>query len=496
MGPFTAKRSSAFLAPVRLALLLVSLVLLSPFAAGAPQPFDRLGAGSRREIIAANSFLSSNSGGRRLFQTSSTSSGCTITFQGASVTFQVCIADSSGFTFRWNDQGSNVVQISVSDQSGGWIGFGIGARMVGSSAAIAFPASGGNSAGGVYANTYYLGGERSSEVNPGGNLQLSTDGVEAEYTGGVMTMLFTLTLASGQYPTSSVIFARGVAGNPSTGAIPEHTQYYQGRLTWQVATTAPTTAPTTVSGSGNSSTSSTSAPTTNSGSGSSGPGLTIESGQTTMTKVHGIIQMIVWSVIFPLGIIAARFFHHMDPLWWHLHRAIQGLGFIGFAVGLGLGLKSKAAQSGASGVHTILAIVLLVAISLQILAVVLRPKKDAKVRSAWNLYHHWLGRSAIVIAIVNIYIGLNLYNASSEITTAYTVIWVAVALVYLALEAYWRIRGPWSKGYASKQALPTSVPSGGSVSAVNGPAMPRGPEPSAPAIVRPSYPPARKDAAY
>lgn len=83
-------------------------------------------------------------------------------------------------------------------------------------------------------------------------------------------------------------------------------------------------------------------------------------------QVHGIVQMIVWTVIFPLGIIAARFFHHMDPLWWHLHRAIQGLGFIGFVVGLGLGLKAKAAQSGASGVHTILAIVLLVAISLQV----------------------------------------------------------------------------------------------------------------------------------
>lgn len=85
---------------------------------------------------------SRNSGGRRLFQTSTTTSGCTVTFQGASVTFQVCIRDSSGFTFRWNDQGSNVVQISVSDQNGGWIGFGIGARMVGSSAVVAFPASG------------------------------------------------------------------------------------------------------------------------------------------------------------------------------------------------------------------------------------------------------------------------------------------------------------------------------------------------------------------
>jgi hypothetical protein len=49
----------------------------------------------------------------------------------------------------------------------------------------------------------------------------------------------------------------------------------------------------------------------------------------------------------------------------------------------------------------------------QILAAVLRPTKDAKVRPMWNQYHHWVGRSAIVIATINVYIGLHLYKASS-----------------------------------------------------------------------------------
>jgi hypothetical protein len=90
----------------------------------------------------------------------------------------------------------------------------------------------------------------------------------------------------------------------------------------------------------------------------------------------------------------------------------------------------------------------------QVLAVVLRPKKDAKVRPLWNQYHHWVGRSAIVLAIVNIYIGLHLYNAGTGWETAYTVVWVAVLALYAALEIYWRLRGPWSKSYSDRSTIP------------------------------------------
>lgn len=84
------------------------------------------------------------------------------------------------------------------------------------------------------------------------------------------------------------------------------------------------------------------------------------------SQVHGFLQAIVWAIIFPAGIISARFFRHVDPLWWHLHRAFQGVGFIVFVIALGLGLKAKARQGGGSGVHAALAVVLLVAVILQV----------------------------------------------------------------------------------------------------------------------------------
>jgi hypothetical protein len=93
----------------------------------------------------------------------------------------------------------------------------------------------------------------------------------------------------------------------------------------------------------------------------------------------------------------------------------------------------------------------------QILAAVLRPKKDAKIRPMWNHYHHWVGRSAIVIATINVYIGLHLNKASSGIIAAYTIVWIVILVISLPLEVYWRVRGPWSKSYVTSSAIPASA---------------------------------------
>jgi hypothetical protein len=90
--------------------------------------------------------------------------------------------------------------------------------------------------------------------------------------------------------------------------------------------------------------------------------------------------------------------------------------------------------------------------------VVLRPKKTAKVRFAWNQYHHWLGRLALLLSIVTIYLGLHLFVAGSAVVAAYSVLWILVALVFVGLELWWRLRGPWSKGYQEPNVLPQARP--------------------------------------
>jgi len=64
---------------------------------------------------------------------------------------------------------------------------------------------------------------------------------------------------------------------------------------------------------------------------------------TQMRTNHGILGIIGWGLILPVGAIIARYFRHKDPLWFYLHAIIQ---FVGFTFGLitvilGLQLYSK-----------------------------------------------------------------------------------------------------------------------------------------------------------
>lgn len=48
-------------------------------------------------------------------------------------------------------------------------------------------------------------------------------------------------------------------------------------------------------------------------------------------KTHGLLGLIGWGLILPVGAIVARYFRHLDPLWYYLHVVIQ---FIGFSIGV------------------------------------------------------------------------------------------------------------------------------------------------------------------
>ena len=47
-----------------------------------------------------------------------------------------------------------------------------------------------------------------------------------------------------------------------------------------------------------------------------------------MKKNHGILAILGWGLILPVGAIVARYFKHKDPLWYYLHSIIQLVGFV------------------------------------------------------------------------------------------------------------------------------------------------------------------------
>ncbi|GFQ00020.1 cytochrome b561 and DOMON domain-containing protein at5g47530 [Phtheirospermum japonicum] len=157
-------------------------------------------------------------------------------------------------------------------------------------------------------------------------------------------------------------------------------------------------------------------------------------------NIHGLLNAISWGILLPIGAVFARYlkvFPSADPAWFYLHASCQAsayiIGVAGWATGLRLGSQSPGVQYTA---HRIIGIVLFCLGTLQVSAMLLRPKKEHKHRMYWNIYHHCIGYSVIVLSIVNIFKGFDILNPDEKWKTAYIGILIGLAIVAAILEIY------------------------------------------------------------
>ncbi|KAI4384933.1 hypothetical protein MLD38_003017 [Melastoma candidum] len=73
--------------------------------------------------------------------------------------------------------------------------------------------------------------------------------------------------------------------------------------------------------------------------------------------------------------------------------------------------------------------------TLQVFALLLRPKKDHKYRTYWNMYHYAVGYTVIILSIVNVFKGLELLNPDGKWKTAYIGILIFMGAIMGVLEA-------------------------------------------------------------
>ncbi|CAA7040412.1 unnamed protein product [Microthlaspi erraticum] len=71
-----------------------------------------------------------------------------------------------------------------------------------------------------------------------------------------------------------------------------------------------------------------------------------------------------------------------------------------------------------------------------VFALFLRPKPKHKYRVYWNIYHHTIGYTVIILAVVNIFKGLDILSPDVQCRIAYTAIIVALGIVAAVLEAF------------------------------------------------------------
>ncbi|KAI0510485.1 hypothetical protein KFK09_011087 [Dendrobium nobile] len=155
-------------------------------------------------------------------------------------------------------------------------------------------------------------------------------------------------------------------------------------------------------------------------------------------NIHGILNAVSWGILLPIGAIFARYlkiFRSADPAWFYVHVACQtigyGVGVAGWSTGLKLGSKSKGIRYTD---HRYIGITLFALGTLQIFALLLRPNKDHKYRFYWNIYHHSIGYTVIVLGIINVFKGLSILDPGNQWKLSYIIFLCAYGAIALLLE--------------------------------------------------------------
>lgn len=154
-------------------------------------------------------------------------------------------------------------------------------------------------------------------------------------------------------------------------------------------------------------------------------------------NIHGILNVVSWGILFPVGIMIARYLRtFVDPVWFYVHVACQLSSYIigvsGWATGLKLGSQSKGIVYTS---HRDFGIALFCLATLQVFALFLRPKKDHKYRFYWNMYHHGVGYGVLVLGIINVFKGLEILQPGNKWKLAYIIFLSILGGIALILEA-------------------------------------------------------------
>ncbi|CAO2818936.1 unnamed protein product [Amaranthus hypochondriacus] len=161
---------------------------------------------------------------------------------------------------------------------------------------------------------------------------------------------------------------------------------------------------------------------------------TISSPYTGIRRTHGALNMIGWGILMPIGAIVARYFRQWDPIWFYSHATIQIFAFLFGLVGFILGFVVEGFIKAEVTHHKNIGILILILGCLQVMAVLIRPKKGSKPRKYWNWYHHNAGRIMIILAISNIFYGIRLGMEGSSWYGTYAVILALMFIVAIVLE--------------------------------------------------------------
>ncbi|XP_076917556.1 cytochrome b561 and DOMON domain-containing protein At3g07570-like [Bidens hawaiensis] len=307
---------------------------------------------------------------------------------------------SEGFILRYSQAGPslwNFVLTTPNTNSYIGMGFSPNGGMVGSSAVVGWVARDGS----TNMRRYLLGGQTPAQVLVDqGDLQIPGNTSSIFVDSGRIYMGFQLVT---DQPRQRLVYSVGDSSNPSPGApsyrLTQHRTMVAIRLNY-----------------------------------ASGQASRVKAPYSNLKRAHGILNMLAWGILIPIGVIVARYFRHMDPLWFYVHSSVQSLGFILGIAGVIAGFVLEDRLDASVRKHKGLGVTILVLCCLQVLALLVRPSVDAKTRKYWNLCHHNVGRIMISFAIFNIFYGIHLAKAGSSWNVGYGIVLAIFVITIVILE--------------------------------------------------------------
>ncbi|XP_058199787.1 cytochrome b561 and DOMON domain-containing protein At3g07570-like isoform X2 [Rhododendron vialii] len=276
------------------------------------------------------------------------------------------------------------------------MGFSPNGDMVGSSAIVGWVDSDG--VGGV--KQYYLGGQTPAQVLPDqGNLVIIGNSTSIVAVDSTIYMGFQLNAST---PRNQLIYSVGPAG-----ILPSSPSYRLTQHQNMVTTTMNYL---------------------------TGQTQTVKAPYSNLKKNHGILNMLGWGILLPIGAIVARHCKEWDPIWFYSHISIQSLGFILGLAGISCGFVLEHKLSAIVSHHKGIGIFILILGCLQMMAILARPDKASKRRKYWNWYHHNVGRLMIFFAVVNVFYGIHLGLAGRGWDVGYGIVLVGLFIIAAVLE--------------------------------------------------------------
>ncbi|KAH7511130.1 hypothetical protein JRO89_XSUnG0221900 [Xanthoceras sorbifolium] len=306
-------------------------------------------------------------------------------------------------------QSNNTVDLAfrkTGTSSSQWVAWALnpsGQRMAGSQCLVAYQSS-----TGIRAYKSPIGNEGNPQLQEG-NLSFQVPTISANLAGDVMTIYATLQLTSSLLSTNQ-IWQEGPLSGDSPSAHPMSSENVA-----SMGTIDFTTGQTTASSGGN------------------------FNSRQRKRNTHGVLNAVSWGILMPMGAMMARYlkvFKSANPAWFYLHIACQCSAYIvgvaGWATGIKLGNENPITISE---IHRNVGIALFALGTLQVFALLLRPKPDHKYRFYWNIYHHATGYAVIGLSIFNVLEGLSILDPVNDWWWAYVGTLIGLGSLAAVLEA-------------------------------------------------------------